>query len=62
MVKSGVLFYSLYGLKLKVGPNVKIKSQKIPNFEEISKRKVPNQMAKSKVQAHQTNEQQMSYA
>ena len=30
---------------------------KIPNFEGNLKRKVPNQMAKSKVQTHQTNRQ-----
>ena len=34
----------------------------ILNSEENSKRKVPNQMAKSKTQTQQTNEQKLSYA
>ena len=39
----------------------KIKSQKL-NSEENSKRKVPNQMAKSNNKTHQTNGQQLSYS
>ena len=34
---------------------IKSKNTKILNSEENSKKKVPNQMAKSKVQTHQTN-------
>ena len=37
----------------------KSKITKILNSEENSKREVPNQMAKSKAQAHQTNGQQL---
>ena len=36
-------------------PVAKVKLQKILNSEENSKRKVPNQMANSKAQTHQTN-------
>ena len=34
---------------------IKSKITEIPNSEKNSKRKVPNQMAKSKAQTHQTN-------
>ena len=33
----------------------KSKVTKIPNYEENSKKKVPNEMEKSKAQTHQTN-------
>ena len=41
-----------------------LKSQitKVLNFEENSKRKVPNQMAKSNDKTHQMNGQQLSYS
>ena len=41
---------------------LKSKNTKILNSEEISQRKVPNQMAKSNDKIHQTNEQQLSYS
>ena len=40
----------------------KKKFTKILNSEENSKRKVPNQMAKSNDKTHQPNGQQMSYS
>ena len=43
-------------------PRYKLKSQKILSSEENSKRKGPNQMAKSKAQTHQTNGKQLSYS
>ena len=45
--------------KLKV---LKGKITKILNSEKNSKRKVPNQMAKSNDKTHQTNGQQLSYS
>ena len=35
---------------------------KVLSSDENLKRKVPNQMAKSKAQTHQTNGQQLSYS
>ena len=45
--------------KEKRGSHLKSKITKILNSEENSKRKVPNEMAKSKAQTHQTNELQL---
>ena len=41
---------------------VRSKIIKILNSEENSKREVPNQIAKSKAQTHQTNGQKLSYS
>ena len=40
----------------------KSKITEILSSEENSKRKIPNKMAKSKAQTHQTNGEQLSYS
>ena len=49
-------------LRLVIRNYTKSKIMKILNYEKNSKRKVPNQIAKSNDKAHQKNGQQLSYS
>ena len=53
---SNIIIYYINYLFMQLSmTNKKSKNTKILNSEENSKRKVQNEMAKSKVQSHQTN-------
>ena len=60
------LFYFLFEtnecFSMKFRNKEKSKITKLLNSEENTKRKVPNQMAKSNDKTHQTNGQQLSHS